>query len=316
MQVALGQFQASRTAGRLRGMMTALSDPVLTDLLSKLSAANMPAELLRMLKAMQTDGRAMPNMQPESSGRSFLTTWLGSRHFSAVASGFEGTPCNLLCQHVQPTSTSCLQKCCLICNMDCNLVGVIFASSLGFCKHAIHCCLVLSCCLKSPVISCACVHAAQHSEALNCSYLATCYLCDSMLHLAQFMRLQNPLYTGFEIPLHDHNLFVHSSKSLPPRCPTCDLFCMAECSRRSVFAGVKTQPEPTSDVTEIGGVKIFEGKYAMSEEGKILSPSSQTMPQLKAELAARNLSTEGKSKELKRRVMVRFPQNCRHLHFI
>ena len=90
MQVALGQIQASRTAGRLRGMMTALPDHVLADLLSKLSAASMSAELLRVLKAMQTDGRRMPSMQPDSSGHTFLTTWLGSRHLSAVASGFEG----------------------------------------------------------------------------------------------------------------------------------------------------------------------------------------------------------------------------------
>ena len=42
----------------------------------------------------------------------------------------------------------------------------------------------------------------------------------------------------------------------------------------------------------------------MSAEGKVLSPSSQNMAQLKAELTARSLSTEGKRDDLKRRVMV------------
>ena len=57
-------------------------------------------------------------------------------------------------------------------------------------------------------------------------------------------------------------------------------------------------------MTEVDGVRISEGKYAMSAEGKVLSPSSQNMAQLKAELTARSLSTEGKRDDLKRRVMV------------
>lgn len=66
------------------------------------------------------------------------------------------------------------------------------------------------------------------------------------------------------------------------------------------------QPEiKTKDnVTEVDGVRILEGKYAMNAEGKVLSPSSQNMAQLKAELTARSLSTEGKRDDLKRRVMV------------
>ena len=73
-----------------------------------------------------------------------------------------------------------------------------------------------------------------------------------------------------------------------------------------MLAGAMVQPEvkPKDDVTEINGVKIFEGRYAMNDEGKVLSPSAQNMPHLKAELTARGLSTQGKSSELKRRVMV------------
>ena len=68
------------------------------------------------------------------------------------------------------------------------------------------------------------------------------------------------------------------------------------------------QPEitPKENVTEVDGVRISEGKYAMNAEGKVLSPSSQNVAQLKAELTARSLSTEGKRDDLKRRVMVRF----------
>lgn len=71
-------------------------------------------------------------------------------------------------------------------------------------------------------------------------------------------------------------------------------------------AGVIVQPEIISKeiVTEVDGVRISEGRYAMNAEGKVLSPSSQNMAQLKAELTARSLSTEGKRDDLKRRVMV------------
>ena len=64
------------------------------------------------------------------------------------------------------------------------------------------------------------------------------------------------------------------------------------------------QPKDAADeITQVDGVSILGGKYAVNAEGKILSPSSQKVPQLKAELTARNLSTEGRE-ELKRRVMV------------
>lgn len=85
------------------------------------------------------------------------------------------------------------------------------------------------------------------------------------------------------------------------------------------MVGVMAQPkEATDEVTDIDGVSILGGKYAVNADGKVLSPSSQTMPQLKAELTARNLSTEGKRDDLKRRVMVSLPPSscfimCTHL---
>lgn len=81
---------------------------------------------------------------------------------------------------------------------------------------------------------------------------------------------------------------------------------ITESIKHCTLAGVKVQPEVKAkdDVTEVDGVKIYEGKYAMNDEGKVLSPSAQKVSQLKAELTARGLSTKGKSAELKRRVMV------------
>jgi len=72
-----------------------------------------------------------------------------------------------------------------------------------------------------------------------------------------------------------------------------------------MYAGVMAQPKDAVDeITQVDGVSILGGKYAVNAKGKILSPSSQKVPQLKAELTARNLSTEGNREELKRRVMV------------
>lgn len=73
-----------------------------------------------------------------------------------------------------------------------------------------------------------------------------------------------------------------------------------------MLPGVVVQPEvkPKSNVTEVDGVTILEGRYAVNAAGKVLSPSSQNITQLRAELTARNLSTQGKRDDLKRRVMV------------
>lgn len=82
----------------------------------------------------------------------------------------------------------------------------------------------------------------------------------------------------------------------------------------SVGGIVQPETKPKENVTEVDGVSILDGRYAMSAEGKVLSPSSQNMAQLKAELTARSLSTEGKRDVLKRRVMVSFVSGLTHLH--
>ncbi|KAL0023347.1 hypothetical protein WJX77_009730 [Trebouxia sp. C0004] len=159
LEASLVQFRTLRTAGRIRGVMRLLPDNVLYTLLQKLSSANMPAELLRMLNAMHVDGRRMPPVDEstrDNAACSFLTSWLAGTRSTASQS----------------------------------------------------------------------------------------------------------------------------------------------------FEGVMAQPKDAVDeITQVEGVSILGGKYAVSAEGKILSPSSQKVPQLKAELTARNLSTEGNREELKRRVM-------------
>lgn len=91
LQGALTYFHALRPAGR---MANSVPDRVLNDLLTKLSAASMPAELLRTLLLMKSDFMRLPPVDTDSSGRSFLTLWLANRHLSAPASepgsGFEG----------------------------------------------------------------------------------------------------------------------------------------------------------------------------------------------------------------------------------
>lgn len=74
--------------------------------------------------------------------------------------------------------------------------------------------------------------------------------------------------------------------------------------KHALLAGILAQPDRLDEVTELDGVRIVSGKYALNDDGKIASPSSQNMAQLKAELLARGLSAEGKRDELKRRVMV------------
>lgn len=82
--------------------MLLLPDAVLLSLLQKLSAASMPAELLRMLKAMNLDGRPMPAVEhstASNTGRSLLTSWLAGPRTRAMK-GFEGAACCLYSQLV------------------------------------------------------------------------------------------------------------------------------------------------------------------------------------------------------------------------
>jgi len=92
LQEALVQFRTLRTAGRIRGVMRLLPDKVLYSLLQKLSSANMPAELLRMLNAMHVDGRRMPAVDEstvDNAACSLLTSWLAGAR-STASQSFEG----------------------------------------------------------------------------------------------------------------------------------------------------------------------------------------------------------------------------------
>ena len=92
LQEALGQFRSLRIAGRIRGVMRLLPDNVLYSLLQKLSSANMPAELLRMLNAMHVDGRRMPAVDEsttDNAASSLLTSWLAGTR-STASQKFEG----------------------------------------------------------------------------------------------------------------------------------------------------------------------------------------------------------------------------------
>ena len=95
LQEALAQFRTLRTSGRIRGVMRLLPGNVLYSLLQKLSSANMPAELLRMLNAMHVDGRRMPAVDEstmDNAASSLLTSWLAGAR-STASQSFEGAAC-------------------------------------------------------------------------------------------------------------------------------------------------------------------------------------------------------------------------------
>ncbi|CAL8467194.1 g6730 [Coccomyxa elongata] len=75
-------------------------------------------------------------------------------------------------------------------------------------------------------------------------------------------------------------------------------------SMRSIEGLTKKQSEEEDevDLQEIEGVLIGPGGYAVTEDGAVISASKLTMTQLRGELTARGLSTEGKRQELYRRV--------------
>lgn len=71
-----------------------------------------------------------------------------------------------------------------------------------------------------------------------------------------------------------------------------------------LIAGVLTQSkEAEGDVIDVEGVSILRGN-AITAEGKVISVSNMKANQLRAELTARKLSTEGNQKDLMRRVRV------------
>ena len=74
-----------------------------------------------------------------------------------------------------------------------------------------------------------------------------------------------------------------------------------------LIAGVLTQSkEAEGDVIDVEGVSILRGS-AITAEGKVISVSNMKANQLRAELTARKLSTEGNQKDLMRRVRVSPP---------
>ena len=58
------------------------------------------------------------------------------------------------------------------------------------------------------------------------------------------------------------------------------------------------------DFQELDGTLIGPGGFAVTDEGAVISASKLTVPQMRAELTARGLSTEGKRQDLYRRVQV------------
>ena len=62
-------------------------------------------------------------------------------------------------------------------------------------------------------------------------------------------------------------------------------------------------------ITEVDGYRVLNNKWILGKDDKVLATSNLTMPQLRAELKVRKLSTDGKRDDLKKRVMVQ----CCHL---
>ena len=66
----------------------------------------------------------------------------------------------------------------------------------------------------------------------------------------------------------------------------------------------QSEDDDEVDLQEVEGVLIGPGGYAVTDDGAVISASKLTVPQLRGELAARGLSTDGKRQELYRRVQV------------
>lgn len=73
-----------------------------------------------------------------------------------------------------------------------------------------------------------------------------------------------------------------------------------------VVPGLVKQSEAAEeeDFREIDGTLVGPGGFAVTDDGAVISASKLTVPQLKAELTARGLPTEGKRADLYRRVQV------------
>ena len=69
------------------------------------------------------------------------------------------------------------------------------------------------------------------------------------------------------------------------------------------------------DFQELDGTLIGPGGFAVTDEGAVISASKLTVPQMRAELTARGLSTEGKRQDLYRRVQVGHDWSWRAMPF-
>ena len=75
-------------------------------------------------------------------------------------------------------------------------------------------------------------------------------------------------------------------------------------ARRAVPGLVQQTEMEEEDFREIDGTLVGPGGFAVTDDGAVISASKLTVPQLKAELTARGLPTEGKRADLYRRVQV------------
>ena len=73
-------------------------------------------------------------------------------------------------------------------------------------------------------------------------------------------------------------------------------------TRRACAGLVKQTDTEEEDFQEVDGTLIGPGGFAVTDDGVVISASKLTVPQLKAELKARGLSSEGKRVDLYRRV--------------
>ena len=73
-------------------------------------------------------------------------------------------------------------------------------------------------------------------------------------------------------------------------------------TRRACSGLVKQTETEEEDFQEVDGTLIGPGGFAVTDDGAVISASKLTVPQLKAELKTRGLSSEGKRQDLYRRV--------------
>ena len=69
-------------------------------------------------------------------------------------------------------------------------------------------------------------------------------------------------------------------------------------------AGLMQRHEEIQQQRVVDGVLIGAGSCAINTDGSVISPSKMTVDQIRAELIARSLPTDGKRKEIYKRLQV------------